>query len=314
VFAEDSDLDCSAQDIFWGQFVPRVAVTDTGMVWSAFLSSNNGVDVTPATNAGVFTEIVPSTEFQVARKGSASPGTGLYSAFVGQTLSPTGAVLHRATLSGPGVTTTNNEGLFLDSTVVAQKGFPVPGLTGVVYAKLLKFWAAETGPMITDVVFLAQIKGTGITAANDVALFHHNTFGTTILLREGDAVEGTDNPTVGAIQQVDVSATNGYYLVLASLTGNTAKNQALVMGRCADGIAIFNEPGHRRPGLMLRKGSSYQSLAGITSTLKSLTLPNTTDISGAGAKGSSQVINKDGQGTVIVEFANGAKEVLAGGF
>jgi hypothetical protein len=259
--------------------------------------------------------------FEFVSQNEAAPGTGLPSAafrsFLGESASATGRIVWRASLTGTGVTTVDNEGLWHEAgspdSLIVRKGQQLDpvGEFGVRVARLLQFWPA--GLDGTDrAFFLVRLSGPGVTAANDVALYlWHFQGGMPVihrLLREGDLVAAPDAPRIGVIQRVDVApGALSQYVVLASLTGSSSANQALLTG-----VGSGTSAGLRLPAVRLRKGTLHSAPGALPRTLRSLGLAVTTDATGAGSKGLGQVINAAGQVAVSVEFDNGAREVLTG--
>lgn len=254
-----------------------------------------------------------------AAQGGTAAGTGgaTFRAFLGEAMSSNFAIW-RATLSGAGVTTQNNEGLWHEAgsgmnsdTLIVRKGQTVePGLRVV---RILQYWASYTNH---HAVFLAQLGGTGVTPANDVALyawfFNGGMANLTRLMREGDYSGAPDSSRIGVIQRVDVDRqSQGHYVVLASLTGAAAANQGLFTSRL-DGGGLSSASALRLPGLMLRKGTLHSTAGAVPRTLRSMTMSATTEATGAGGKGLGQVIQSTGRIILNAQFDNGAREILSG--
>ncbi|MCB1235583.1 MAG: FG-GAP repeat protein, partial [Verrucomicrobiae bacterium] len=311
VFQEDFELDSAAQ-VFWAQFSPRVSITGSQMAWSAFLT---GDTVTAANNQGVF-RIQPGAvaETPVARKGDMLPG-GKISSLLAEAIAPDNAVVYRAALTE--APKTENELLSFEGATVWNKGDLVSNFEssvpfGVRIVRLLKFWPIAGA----KVIYLAKMSGPGVNKSNDCGLFLWDNAGigdekSQLLLREGDDACGCDCPRVGSIQRVDVEPATGKYLVLASLTGNKAANQALFAGDACGG-SVTTYRALRLPVLKLRKGTAHQAALGQTTKILSLSFTETADKAGAGAKGLGQVIGLDGDVSVCVQFTNKAKELMSG--
>ncbi|MCB1232153.1 MAG: FG-GAP repeat protein, partial [Verrucomicrobiae bacterium] len=309
-FNEDWFLD-SLADTKWAQFTPRVAMVRNQMAWSAFLK---GAAVTPADNMGLF-QVQPgaSQETWVARKGDGFSGATLR-AFLGEGINLDEVVTYRISLSGAGP---ENEKLQFGYRNVWTKGDLVSNIDpniapGARIVRLLSFW-----PIGGDrVIFLTKLSGPGVNGSNDCVLWlwdDHNGFGATqLLMREGDCAPGCDGAKIRSIQRVDVSPQNGNYVILVSLTGSPAANQALYAGssdQSVDGtFAAFN-----LPVMKLRKGTSYQAPLGETTKIHSLVLTNTNDRFGVGAKGGPQIVNDQGHFVICVQFTDRSKELMKGG-
>lgn len=308
-FNEDWFLD-SVADTIWAQFTPRAAMVDEQMAWSAFLK---GPAVSPADNMGLF-QIRPG-DFQetwVARKAEAVPG-GFMRTFLGEGINPDEVVTYRVSLSAAGQ---ENEKLQFGFRNVWTKGDLVDNIDpeiapGARIVRLLKFWPVGGDRLI----FLTKLSGPGVNGSNDCALWlwdDHNGLGATqLLMREGDFAPDCDGAKIRGIQRVDVSPQTGQYVILVSLTGSPATNQALFTGSSGQPVdgtfATFN-----LPVMKLRKGTSYQSPLGETTKIRSLVQTNTCDRFGVGAKGGPQVINDQGHFVICVQFTNGAKELMMG--
>ncbi|MCB1210105.1 MAG: hypothetical protein KDK97_12290, partial [Verrucomicrobiales bacterium] len=285
----------------WGQFSPRVAKTGSQMAWSAYLLEGG---VTSANNSGLFKVTPGNIESVVARKGDTLFGSTVFNTFVGESISTDGAVLYRATLKGSAA----NEVLFHSSQGYYLKGTVLDASNPQVsVSRFLKFWPAAGGKWF----FLAKLTGRGVNSSNDCALYLVDTGGAYLLLREGDYVAGCDGPKVGVIQRVDVEPTGGQYVVLTSLTGSSAANQAVFTGDAAAGNDT-DKRALRLPVLKLRKGTSYQAPTGSTTKILSLSMTNTNDAAGAGAKGGPQVIDANGNVVICVQFTDKSKHLMKG--
>ena len=226
------------------------------------------------------------------------------STFLGETMNKDIEVIFRATMTGNGVTPATNEALWLSNTLVVQKGADLG--SGVTLSRLLGFWPSGS----TGCLFLASVAGSGVTKATDVALYQwvEGTPGYRRLLREGDSLEGPDRPKVGSILQVDVDPLNGHYLILCSLSGAAStKNQALLAGHALAANSIL-----RLPYVALRKGTRYQSTAGVTTNLRAISMLSSRDRTGSGGKGLGQSISDDGDAALKLEFDNRSTEIATG--
>lgn len=241
-------------------------------------------------------------------------GARLYRSFLAEAPSSGGYLLWRASLSGGGVTSRDNEGLWHENneSLMARKGDEIDpaGQPGARITRLLRFWPVGD---FQWAVILVRLGGVGITSANDLALCLWDLNAPNslqILMQEGDAVEGTDGAVIRNLQRVDVEPVFGHYVVLCSLSGPAVRNQALFTGRVSLGDAATLKA-RRLPALAFRKGTLFRSLAGAT-RLRSLSFTQTTDRTGVGGKGLGQAINMSGELVLTAEFDNRAREVLRG--
>jgi hypothetical protein len=289
----------------FGQFTGRVAISNLSAVFSA----DHILNATTTVRA-LFKRPAGGPSDLVVDSGVAAPGTGgaLFRSFLGEGVTTSDAALFRATLSGPGVTSANNEGLWHQSVdLVARKGSPVPGLSAAItWSRFIGFWPVANNGMI----FLATIKGPGINASNNTGLWALQEDGTTLsLLRLGDPLSHADRPRVRTLQRIDVDPASGRYTVLVSLTGSPTLNQALLAGSLALGNPA-DQTSLRLPQIKLRKGLPFTELDGSTHTLRSLSLRPTTDPTGSGAKGLAHILNANGQIILSVVAGDRATRLL----
>jgi hypothetical protein len=246
----------------------------------------------------------------VATQGETAPGTGgaVFASFTGESVDEAGSVLFRATLQGGGTTAKTNEGLWKGSDLLLRKGdAPDPALPLQKISRLLGFWPSQGGMEL----LLVKLAGSGVTAANDCALYLRQEDGSLLkLMREGDRCADLDEAAVGVIQRVDVDPVSGGYAVLASLASSKTTNQALFRGRLASGNSATQQV-FRLPALKLRKGSLLQATGSSTTGIRSLQILTSPDKTGAGAKGLAQSVGEKGV-ALAIEFDNRAVELLTG--
>jgi hypothetical protein len=301
----------------YGQMPTRLALSGSASIFAAPILTGTGPVVTTANNAAVF-----SGTNLLLRKGSPAPGTtGTFSTFLGETLDSTSGVsLVRATIAGAGITSANNEGLWTDRntspsfTLLLRKGLQAPGMAaGVTIKKIVHYYITTFG----DVVVLAAVGGTGITAANDQVLYYNRAPGLAVnepgtfevLLQEGNRIPGVDNAKVGTISTADYTtrtdnvADSSYYGVLVTLvneTGGATKtnNLAWLVGDLT--LGSETQPSLRLPQLMLRKGLVAEAPAGkqIVSSMTFITKPN--DKSGAGNTGLPHIISAGARSSSLI--------------
>ncbi|MCB1235971.1 MAG: hypothetical protein KDM91_12955, partial [Verrucomicrobiae bacterium] len=276
----------------------------------------------PSDNHGLFT-ITPGGGAKniILRRGDAPVGGGgaLLSTVIGETIASGDRVVFRASLSGPGVKSSNREALLSKHTgsvkIVARKGEEVPagaGLpAGVKWSRFLQFWSVDDRGGSPCCVFLAKISGPGVSGKNDCALFlQEDDEEIRVLLREGDPAPGCGSACVGSFQRVAVCTGYGRYAVLVSLTGATSlSNQALLRGTIFSGAGF--PVGLWRPHLVLRKGTRHASGIGEIASVKSMAFPTAgVDASGAGGGGLAQPVVISGRVLIQATFSNRAVELL----
>lgn len=267
--------------ITYGQLAPRIAGSATHLAWSSALLGQ------PTTaSAAVFSkELGVSPPTLLAQKGQPAYGLGghftspVFSSFVGEALSAGGTVYRAKFTSGK----TTREGLWFHNLTgdvathtapVAWVDGPPPGTaTGVKYRRFLKVFLMNSG----DVIFMAQVKGTGVTTANDVGIWRRSVAGgqISLIIREGDTLPSSDGATLGSIQRLDVAG-GGRWMMLASLGRSpAARNQALFVGHFA---------GYTTPEIVQRKGDVVD-LATPSRLLSFSVGTNNCDAAGIGTKG-----------------------------
>lgn len=300
-------------DIRYGQMVPRVAIMNQSMLWSSALVAG---PTTPSgaiqtqTNRALFRKVGAAGEVLQARAGDvAEPGAN-YSSFLAVTQSYDNQPTFKVALTGPEVTSSTNEGIWRQGLgKIVRKGdllnntdFP-----GVKISRLLKFWSLRHG----QAILLVGLSGTGVTSANDVAVVLSNPYDRFyVLMREGAYTEGTDGAKIGTIQRVDVEPVGSQYVVLASLTGSSSRNQALFTGRTTDFGPNPINPRLAVAGMRLRKGTAYDT--GVLTKITSLSITNGTDVAGAGGKGLGHAINDSGVVGFTIDYSNGIREIRKG--
>jgi hypothetical protein len=299
-----------ANTVNYGQFTGRVAYLRDSLIYSAATT-----DVVTK-NAVIMQKSFGVNETVVATKGLPAPTLGgpLFSAFIGEVADYYNRVTYRATLTGSGVTTANNEGLWTHTTgnvnaIAMRKGVNAKLLGGLTIAKFIQFWAVSG---ITDeVIALVQLGGTGVNSANDQALIMvQGDDSWLILMREGQPAPGCHPATVGVISRVEMDPYNGYYAVLTTLKGAApGTDQALVTGRLIAGNVGLKAT-LRRPSLFLRKGALYDNQP---SKIKSMSLPlSNITVSGAGGTGRGRAVSNSANIVITVEFDYGVRQIMKG--
>ena len=305
---ERENADSPVSGIKFGQFVRASFQYDT-VAYSAMLSGP------AAQNQGFFTKKMGNASNLVMRKGGDAIGiTGaIVSAFLGEAVNASGRTVLRAKISGTGITPATNEviwqqiGMMLSP--VARTGSLAPGqpVGGAVWNRF-----TQIVPQNDRTIIRGQLRGTGVTAANDeiVSLLQEDgSF--LVLLREGDALPGCNGAKVGAIVRLEVAPT-GQYRALVTLTGTgvtAASNLALIGGSTVTGTTTSSSS-LRKPWLLLRKGAlvSLNSLAAPVRVLSlSFAHSGSLDTAGMGCKGLPAVTGAGGtlvKATVTGKFTH----------
>ncbi|MCB1208085.1 MAG: hypothetical protein KDK97_02100 [Verrucomicrobiales bacterium] len=315
-FDQEVEGKSAADGAMLGQFTGRIAQSTFAVTFTSFLQTE------PSSNMALLKLIPGLNPTKLMRRSDEiveTPGLKpVVNTLLGETVAEDTDVLWRASLrtGSQEVTTANNEGLWSDrfdaQKLVVRKGDPLPGALGatLTFDRFLKFWAINNN----RVMFLAKLKGRGVNASNDCALFvSQGDESMMLLVREGDAAPEGGGATIGVIQRIEVDTVQGRYAVLCSLAKcASSSNQALYLGRINSGNTT-TQSASRLPFLGLRKGSLYQGSLGSTTTLRSMSLPATSnDATGAGSKGYSRAINASGELVLPILFNNNALQIMRG--
>ncbi|BBO32810.1 hypothetical protein PLANPX_2422 [Lacipirellula parvula] len=171
------------------------ALNDAG--WVAHVAGLTGSGVTSANDEALFAG--PGGALQlVARKGDNAPGVPAsvkYEALSPPALNDAGQVAYHAVLTGSGVTVANDRAIYAGSRtapqLVARTGDAAPGMpAGVTYASL----SLSLLPVLNDagqVAYTARLKGSGVTASNDAAVYAGLPGAPHLIAREGEPAPGT---------------------------------------------------------------------------------------------------------------------------
>jgi hypothetical protein len=227
----------------------------------------------------------------LAREGNQAPGTAtgvLFASFGTPVLNDVGQTSYFATLSGTGITSENDSGIWRDSTIVAREGNQAPGTaTGVVFASF-------GSPVLNDagqVTYFATLSGTGIGSVNDSGIWRDST----LVARKGNEAPGT--PSGAVFSGFGVPAMND--------NGQVAFEGFLRIGD--GGVTISNDGGLWIVGtngdalLVAREGDT---LAGRTISSLSI-LANS-----GGSDGRGRAINEFGQLAYRASFTDGAQGIF----
>ncbi|MCB1065852.1 MAG: hypothetical protein KDN20_23405, partial [Verrucomicrobiae bacterium] len=310
----------------YGQFFGRVAQNTSAYYAHAgyMLPSGGGTPVQQCFSH----QDSGSTIYNVARQGEAAPLGSIYRQSPEETATFR-TILGEGMIGAFGFTRarivrsgnrSRNEGIWREGEfnprILKGEEFDAPG---TYLQRILRFWPVGNG----NIVMLIKLSGPAVNPGNDCALAMLEKvplvdfWNLQKLVREGDAVCDWDCPRVRAIQRVDVDPINGNYAVVVSLTGSPARNQALLTGNA--NLARPNPPLNsgdftalRRPNLILRKGTLYNTRYAQSTRLRSIVMEPRVDRTGSGGKGLGQVINENGEVVLCLQFDDGAKELVVG--
>jgi hypothetical protein len=161
--------------------------------------------------------------------------------------------LYRATLTGPGVKSGNNEVIRRGSANWLRKGQDIGG--GLLVKRIVRFWPVADDQMVA----LVLLSGPGVNSRNQQALVLRQSDGVFLMLaRTGEAAPGISEANLRSIQAVEVEPVSGNYAVLGSLVSATKNNQALWKGNTRVGNNT-NLQAQRLPQGIARKSAAYTS-------------------------------------------------------
>jgi hypothetical protein len=224
-------------------------IDDSGSV--LFRAQLTGNGVTSSNDYGYWFGQAGSVQLQ-AREGDVAPGCddALFNV-LGTPILSHGRIAFTATLTGPGVTASNNQALFAGTPgnvgLVMRKGTQAPGLpAGCVYNQINDFAVNSNG----DVAFRSTLTGTGVTATNDsaVSLF----LGGVLLI---GVREATPLPSISATAAVGELGTGNLTLnglgeieCVSTVTGAGAGTTQGLWRISASGVQIMGRSRLAAPG------------------------------------------------------------------
>jgi len=306
--------------------------TPAGVVFSFFDSSglllNNagqtafrgiltgpGVDAT--NDRGIWSER-PGTVALVARTGDQAPGTPIGVQFLifltAPVLNNAGLTAFSGALTGPGVSTLNNTGIWSEGTgslaILARAGDPAPGTpAGVNFDVLLNAPLAINDAGHT--AFRGTLVGPGVDGSNNIAVWSQGSGSLALVARAGDPAPGAATFSGFGPPVLNGSGRTAFAATLTGI-GVAPTNDSGIWSEGAGTLALVARTGDPAPGTP--PGVTFNSLtdpvlnaAGSTAFLAGL--------SGAGVGGSndSGLWAQTGDGTLTLIARHGdAMEVAPG--
>ena len=164
---------------------------------TAFFGSLTGSGVTAANDRGIWSEGGGAGLALVARTGRAAPGTGdgvSFSGFNSPVLDGAGQTAFLGSLTGSGVTTANDRGIWSEGggaglALVARAGDAAPGTADGVN------FSGFNSPVLNgagQTAFLGALTGLGVNSSNNSGIWSEGGgAGLALVAREGDAAPGT---------------------------------------------------------------------------------------------------------------------------
>jgi hypothetical protein len=177
----------------------------------------------------------------------------------------------------------------------------------VKFRGVLAFWTLANGAVVVQ----GQLKGPGITAANDVfvARLTGAPSSMIVIAREGSALPGAGNSTLDTIQQVDVGLW-GEFAVLCSLVNGTGDTAGNLNNQVLMSATLFSSYFPTTLQTLIRKGTP---LAGGTSPVYSIQITKNIVQGNTGSTtGMSRAINDQGKVAVIVTTMDNNQGVFVG--
>ncbi len=197
-------------------FEPSLASNGT----LAFNASVDGPGITSSNDRGIWVG-QPGSPSLAAREGNAAPGTAAGVTFATLpnivTTNSAGQVAFGATLSGSGVTNSNDTGVWLGSAdnlqLVAREDSAAPGTApGVNFAAFVGIDTSNFTPALSEngeVAFAAELRGPGITSGNDYGLFCGTAGDLHLVFQAGQQVPGEPAGTLFYGVRPDTVSING---------------------------------------------------------------------------------------------------------
>lgn len=290
---------CSAGVTYYS-FNPDVVLNDSGQI--AFMGGVKGTGVTTANDIALWVG-APGSLALAAREGNSAPGAGSGALFTGLwdiDLNDDGKVAFTARLTGSGVTGSNDEGIWAGApgalSLVARTGSSVPGVSGAVFTDLYAPSINADG----TVVFQAQFSGSGITSANDEALFVGTPGSLALAARKGDQAPGlASGVKLGGFLNGPVLNGNGQTVFLTTLTGTgvTTSNDTAVFATTQAGALT----------LVVREGDTIQVGPSDDRVVYALSMPT---FGTGGEDGRGRPMNDAGAVVLRVQFTGNTHGIL----
>lgn len=282
--------------------LPTTVAFNTGGQVAFTASLTGGDSVTSVNSAGLW--VGPGGGLSLAvRMGDAAPGTGaVFSSPLDPTLNSSGRVMFRAGLTGAGVDTTNDAGLWSglpgSLSLVARKGDAAPGVTGGVFTGVGQNTRRYSGA--ERVVFNGQVNDGG--SSDLLGLWHGTPGSISKIAVTGDAVPGV----IGAQFEstFDGVSSNGVgQVAFTALIGGAGVD-------ATNNLGLFVADPFGGLDLILRKGDLFDVDADPMG-VDLRTISNIQLSGGSGlVDGRSAAFNDDGLLAVLLQFTDNTAAVV----
>jgi hypothetical protein len=240
----------------------------------------------------------------LARIGDAAPGTSAGVTFdwlesdYYPPINNADKTIFEALLTGPGVTNTNNAGLWSDASgslsLLARAGDPTPGMHGVTFT-------AFSAPLLNNsgqAAFIGSLAGTGVTSSNDNGIWSDRSGQQKMVARKGSQPPGTAAGTWFDTFSEDMMINDAGQVAFASFLtgpGMTSSNDY--------GIWAEDRAGVLR--LVVREGNQIEVAPGDSRTVKSIEYFCCTS-----GDGTSNAFNAFGQLAFRANFTDGTQGIF----
>lgn len=221
---------------------------------STFLAEVTGAGVTFENAIGLWSRASGGVAL-VARAGNSAAGTTAgvnYSSFFSPTFNAAGQSAFLAFLTGSGVTSANDTGLWSGTpgsvALVAREGNPAPDTAaGVNYSFLTTPALNAAG----QTAFFARVAGAGVTGANDGGIWLGTPGNVALLAREGDPAPNTEAgvnySSFASFQPLNAAGQSVFRAGVAG-TGVTGANDSGIWTGGASSLAGVVREGEAAPG------------------------------------------------------------------
>jgi hypothetical protein len=247
--APDTPVDVSFSR--FGNSVNAPLLNDLGDI--TFLAHLRGTEVTGANDRAIWSG-PPNALMLIAREGDQAPGTPSgtdYGVLISPVLNSRSQTAFNATLTGSGVTPTNNQGVWLQTSsevqLVARSGDQAPDTpSGVAYAN----FSPPTLNTLGQLAFQADLAGSGVNASNNAGVWSGDPGALKLIARKGNQAPGT--PTGVNFDRLLAPVLNnaGQTAFVAFLTGDgvDSTNNRGIWSERAGALQMLVRTGTQAPG------------------------------------------------------------------
>jgi len=294
---EDSPSSIPTTD--YGQIHSRIVASEDNdrYAFSAYLMEPT---FDPSDNTGLFAGILDGGAPQlVVREGDSADGTSgaTFSNFLGETVNSAGETVLRANVSGSGVTSTNNEGLWTNSgntsapmVMVAREGDVAPCLPNnlAAFSRFTAFYLADDGSICFHAFLKDATSQPAVHSANDGSLWRWRDGDLHLIAREGDLGNNTADSVIRTLGNFSYSGTGAVVYEVSFVNGIGDTTTSTNLGAYLDRGVI--DP---VPLLAMRRGDTFD-LAGEEHSVVGIKISVERN-TGGGTGGYGRSINDAGQ-------------------